>query len=188
MSFLKRKQNLFFLLELLKKPYYKVYIKRRAKAKKIKIIGKPIIINKGLIKIGEKTQLISSSKFYGEGISPVSLYTINRNAKIEIGKNCVLQGTSIRCCNNVKIGNNVVFAANTKIIDHDHNTDPEKRRLYISKPIEIKDNVWIGYNVLILKGVTIGKNSIIGAGSVVTNNIPDNSIAVGMPAKVIKKV
>jgi acetyltransferase-like isoleucine patch superfamily enzyme len=190
MNILQRKQNIFLLSELLKRIYYKIYLKRRVNlGKKIRVIGKPIIINKGSIKIRNNTQLISSSKFYGEGIFPVSLYTINKNAKIEIGNNCTLQGTSIRCYNNIKIGNNVVFAANTKIVDHDHNIDPKKRNLqpFPSKPIEIKDNVWIGYNVMILRGISIGKNSVIGAGSVVTKSIPDNVVAAGTPAKVIKK-
>lgn len=54
------------------------------------------------------------------------------------------------------------------------------------KPVTIKDNVWLGYGVIVMKGVTIGENSIIGMNSVVTRDIPANSIAVGSPAKVIK--
>ncbi|MDP3115406.1 MAG: DapH/DapD/GlmU-related protein [Candidatus Cloacimonadaceae bacterium] len=55
-------------------------------------------------------------------------------------------------------------------------------------PIYIEDNVWIGLNVLVMKGVTIGQNSIIGAGSVVTKDIPANVIAAGNPCKVIKEI
>ena len=56
------------------------------------------------------------------------------------------------------------------------------------KPIIIEDNVWLGINSSVLKGVTIGKNSVIGAGSVVTKNIPANVIAAGNPCRVIKKI
>ncbi|MGX5376909.1 sugar O-acetyltransferase [Ligilactobacillus sp. LYQ135] len=63
-----------------------------------------------------------------------------------------------------------------------------KQHDLIARPITLENNVWIGGNTAILGGVTIGKNSIIGAGSVVTNDIPANSIAVGNPAKVIKKL
>ena len=59
---------------------------------------------------------------------------------------------------------------------------------YISKEIKIGNNVWVGYNVIILKGVIIGENSVIGAGSVVVKDIPENCIAAGNPAKVIKKL
>ena len=60
-------------------------------------------------------------------------------------------------------------------------------RKYRTRPVFIEDNVWIGESVSVLPGVRIGKNSIIGANSVVTKNIPENSIAVGNPARVIKK-
>ena len=60
--------------------------------------------------------------------------------------------------------------------------------LGIAKPITIKDGVWIGGNSTILMGVTIGENAVIGAGSVVTHDIPDNAVAVGNPAKVIRYI
>ena len=191
MGILKRKQSIYLALELLRKPLHKLFlIRRKVKfGKNITIFGKPIVINKGSINIGSNIKLISSSKFYGEGIFPVSLYAINEKSKIEIGDNCVIQGTSIRCNEEIKIGNNVVFAGNCKLIDHDHHIDLEKRNLsnYPSKPIMIEDYVLFGYNVTVLKGVKIGKGAIIGAGSVVTNDIPEMCIAAGNPAKVIKK-
>ena len=69
-----------------------------------------------------------------------------------------------------------------------HPLDRELRNkgLESAKPITIKKDVWIGGNVVILPGVTIGENSVIGAGSVVTKDIPDNSVAVGNPARVIR--
>ncbi|WP_324288498.1 DapH/DapD/GlmU-related protein [Pedobacter sp. SL55] len=98
----------------------------------------------------------------------------------------------------VHIGNNVLIASKVYISDCSHgsyagnqddsnpNSKPKDRPLY-SKPVIIDDNVWIGEFVSILPGVTIGKGSIIGANSVVSKSLPENVIAVGSPAKAIKK-
>ena len=88
------------------------------------------------------------------------------------------------------IDDNVLIASNVFITTENHGINPTygsylKQEL-ISKPIFIKNNAWIGENVTILPGVTIGKYSIVGANSVVTKNVPDYSIAVGNPAKIIK--
>jgi acetyltransferase-like isoleucine patch superfamily enzyme len=95
--------------------------------------------------------------------------------------------STLNCFNHIEIGNGVNISDNVEIQDSDnHIINRQKDKM--SAPIIIEDNVWIGKNVIILKGVTIGKGSIIGAGSVVTRNIPEESIAVGNPARVIKSV
>ena len=90
----------------------------------------------------------------------------------------------------VKIGNNVLFGPNVQIYTATHPIDTELRIALqeYAKPIEIGDNCWIGGGAIILPGVRIGKNSIIGSGAVVTKDIPDNVIAAGNPAKIIKKL
>lgn len=111
------------------------------------------------------------------------------NASITIGNNCGFSGTTVGAKESIKIGNNVLCGANTVITDFDwHAIDPLTRKTGEpqSSPVVIEDNVWIGMNSLILKGVTIGKNSVIGAGSVVAKSIPENVIAAGNPCKVIK--
>lgn len=69
-----------------------------------------------------------------------------------------------------------------------HNLLPEKRGNTIPKPIIIGKNVWIGANVTILGGVTIGDNSVVAAGSVVNKDVPENTVAAGVPARVIKSI
>lgn len=137
------------------------------------------------IKLGNNCIFISWTYGNYRGINhKCILNTDKEHAIIQIGDNCGFSGCSIVANKSVYIGNNVIVGANTMIGDRDDHAD-----IYQSDPQEvvIEDNVWIGMNCIILKGVTIGKNSIIGAGSVVTKNIPANSIAAGVPCKVIKQ-
>ncbi len=82
----------------------------------------------------------------------------------------------------VLIGHNVTFAT----LSHDE--DPKNRQNVCPAPIRVGKNVWIGSNATILKGVTIGDGAIIGAGAVVTKDVPKNSVALGVPARVVRKV
>ena len=82
----------------------------------------------------------------------------------------------------VTIGDNVTFGPGTMIYDHDHNykqLNKTQDELMVSSPVCIGNNVWIGGNVIVLPGVSIGDNVVIGAGSVVTKDIPSNVIVVG---------
>ena len=100
----------------------------------------------------------------------------------------------------IRIGNNILIASNVQIYTAYHPTEPEKRLKNdfdepkepffrtCAEPVTIKDNVWIGAGVIILPGVSIGKNSVIGAGSVVNKSIPPNCVAVGNPCKPIKYI
>ncbi len=92
--------------------------------------------------------------------------------------------------NKVEFGDNVFIAPNCGFYTAGHPLDYETRNkgLEYAKPIKVGNNVWIGGNVVVLPGVTIGDNVVIGAGSVVTKDIPSNSVAVGNPCRVIKKI
>lgn len=113
------------------------------------------------------------------------IVTHTKEAVLKIGDNTGFSGTTIGCFKEIIIGKNVKCGANTLITDSDwHLNDP---RVGKPRPIFIGDNVWLGYGVIVMKGVTIGENSIIGAGSVVTKDIPANVIAGGNPCVVLKK-
>ena len=90
----------------------------------------------------------------------------------------------------VKIGTNVQIAPNVAIYTAGHPVHPDSRNsgYEYGMDITIGDNVWIGGNTCILPGVTIGGNAVIGAGSVVTKDIPDNTIAAGNPCRVIREI
>lgn len=86
----------------------------------------------------------------------------------------------------VVIEDDVSIAANTQILTNNH--DEQDHRILLCKPVVGKKNAWIGAGVTILPGVTIGENAIVGAGAVVTKDVPANTIAVGNPARVVRKV
>lgn len=110
-----------------------------------------------------------------------------------IGINCTFVDNA-----EIRIGNRVLIASNVQFYTSSHPVLPQERlvddwkekgttffRTY-ARPIEIKDNVWIGGGSILLPGVTVGENSVIGAGSVVTRSIPANCVAVGNPCRVIR--
>ncbi|KAH7723994.1 hypothetical protein AAVH_08432 [Aphelenchoides avenae] len=90
----------------------------------------------------------------------------------------------------VVMGDNVLLAPNVSIHTAGHPLDVPRRRatMEIAHPVKIGNDVWIGAGATILPGVTIGDGCVIGAGSVVTKDVPANSLAVGVPAKVVKKL
>ena len=110
---------------------------------------------------------------------------------IEIGENFYANhNLTILDAGKVQFGDNVFIAPNCGVYTAGHPLDYETRNkgLEYAKPIKVGNNVWIGGNVVVLPGVTIGDNCVIGAGSVVTKDIPENSVAVGNPCRVMKKI
>ncbi len=114
------------------------------------------------------------------------LWTVGENAKIKIGDGCGFSGTVINAQREIRIGQGVRCGTNTQIMDSDMHTDDH--RVSDSKPVVIEDGVWLGMNVLVLKGVTIGKGTLVGANSLVKKSLPANVIATGSPARVIQKL
>lgn len=117
---------------------------------------------------------------------PCMISTISSGARIEIGANCGFSGVVIGAEKEIVIGNNVRIGANTTITDTDWHSDD--LRTGAPQTVNIGDRVWIGTGVLVLKGARIGENSVIGAGSIVTGDIPANCIAAGSPARPIRQL
>lgn len=136
------------------------------------------------ITIGKNVTFRSKSTSNLIGINrPCILSTHKEGSSIVIGNNCGFSGTVIGAFSSIAIGDNVKCGANTLLTDSDWHLDDSRSGR--PDPIVIEDNVWLGVNVIVLKGVRIGKNSVIGAGSVVTKDIPRDSVAAGNPCKVL---
>lgn len=164
----------------------------------VQIQGWPIVslAEDSRIRIGARCVLCSDSQINALGINhPVVLRTMRPGAEIVIGEDTGMSGGSICAAGSIRIGAGCLIGANVTLADSDfHAIRPANRRYNRNPdeiavaPIVIEDNVFIGADAFVLKGVTIGKNSVIGAGAVVTRDIPPNAIAAGNPAKVIKLI
>lgn len=140
-----------------------------------------------VIEIGDNCKFNSTHTANLAGLFCPCIISINKKgARITIGDNCGFSGVRVRAGQSITIGNNVRCGANSYIVDTDAHSDDY--RAGKDRPIVIEDNVWLGMNVVVLKGVHIGKNSLIGANSVVTKDIPANCVAVGNPCRVIKEL
>lgn len=113
----------------------------------------------------------------------------------ECGKNIYVgKGVFINCCchfqdhGGVYIGDNVLIGSHVVFATINHGLSPEKRHDNIPSPIHVGNNVWIGSSAVILPGVAIGDNSVIAAGAVVTRDVPSNTVAGGVPARILKRL
>ena len=149
----------------------------------------------------EKGQAILKELFgsVGENVAVDSLFHCNHGDNIFVGNDVII---NINCTliddEKIIIGDRVMLASNVQIYTAYHPILPEERFVEdwkekdttyfttCAKPVVIKDGAWLGGGAIVLPGVTIGKNSVIGAGSVVTRSIPDNCVAVGNPCRPIK--
>ena len=124
---------------------------------------------------------------------PVVLATRRPEAVIRIGHHCGFTGATIVAAEQIEIGNWVTVGANSVISDSDfHPLNPDERRANPAngrhRPIIIEDDVFLGMNCLVLKGVRIGRGSIVGAGSVVTRDVPPGVVVAGNPAQIVGSV
>ena len=136
--------------------------------------GVRIMKNNGKITVGNRVLLHRYVKLSAYG------------GKIEIGNNTYIgDRTEIHSGESVKIGNNVNVAWDCNVLDRDYHAFESD--VEVIKPVVISDNVWIGARSMVLKGVTIGKGSVVAAGSIVTHDVPPGCLVAGNPARVIKE-
>ena len=144
-----------------------------------RVYGRPRITNLGEITIGDKFRFFSSTV-----TSEVVAYP---GGRLEIGNGVFVNyGASLSAHHLVRIGDGCQLGSYACLMDNDYHSVEDREKPSESKPIVLGRNVWLGVRVIVLKGVTIGDNAVIGAGSVVTRDIPANSMAAGVPAKVIR--
>lgn len=142
---------------------------------------------KGRVHVSGKGELI-----LGEGVSIVGTvvpveFSTYENGRIEIGEHTFINyGSSIAARTSVKIGAHCLLGHYAFIMDSDQHDIIRRTELGPVGPVIIEDHVWIGSKAVILSGVRIGSHSVIGAGSIVTNDIPARCVAAGNPARVLR--
>lgn len=189
---LKKQPYILFpgILAYIKGFYYKIKFKVQFKkiniGRHFRVYGRFVITGPGRVTIGDDCFIMSHT------IKTVRLRTLLPDSKIAIGNHVGFNGSSLVCRKEIFIDDfcNIADAYITDTPAHPISMD---RRLYSASEIEgesvfIGKNVWISVNVVVLKGVRIGDNTVIGACSLITNSLPANILAVGIPAKVVQKI
>jgi acetyltransferase-like isoleucine patch superfamily enzyme len=153
----------------------RIYLRNCTKIGKwVSVNGRPYIINDGKMILNDEVRVWST-------IERTKLYT-GKNGTLFVGKNSRLNGVHIDARELVQIGDNVRIAPYTIILDSDFHDIKDHFADGLSKPVIIEDNVWLATRCTILKGVRIGKGSVVAAGSIVTKDVPPNCIVAGIPA------
>ncbi|MGH9272163.1 MAG: acyltransferase [Ilumatobacteraceae bacterium] len=150
---------------------------------RVRLRGHPAVSNHGRMVIGERVQLVST-------IATLELVAAD-GGLLEIGPRTLVNfGCSLVATELVHIGADCHIGPYTMMLDNDyHRVEPERRlERPPSRPIVVEDNVWIGARVIVMAGVTIGKDSCIGAASVVTSDVPPRTLAAGVPSRVVRSL
>lgn len=166
------------------------------------------------VKLGENSKLTDAATVYNQALSAEKiivgsgstvegeLQVFRLGGSISIGDNCYIgRGSRIWSMRKIMIGNDVFISHNVNVMDtNGHSLEPAKRANAFangvdeqledveSAPVLVNDGAWIGFNAIILKGVTIGKGAIIAAGSIITEDVPDHCIVAGPKATLIGKI
>lgn len=156
-------------------------------------------------KLNKYSQTIKFGDFCSFSFYPKSKITLGNNinlrnscnmfvkneAQLSIGANVFFNNCcSINCLDKIEIGENTLFGENVKLYDHNHqySSNGVEHQKFNTAPIKIGKNCWLGSNVIVLKGVNIGDNSIIGAGCIIHKDIPANSIIINKQEHIIRPI
>lgn len=158
----------------------------------VRLIGRPLIRRRGgsIIRLHDGVQIFSkyNSNPLGPG-SPSILRTLTAEAVIEMGERSGMSGAILCAGKGIRVGHDTLLGAGCMIIDNDfHRWEGDRWTNEFSrnaKPVMIGDGVFVGARATILKGVTIGNYAVIGAGAVVTKDVPSHAIVAGNPARVV---
>lgn len=133
------------------------------------------------------------SDIIGSEIDPSTVvfapFHINFGRFTKIGKNVFINhACSFLDLGGITVEDDVMLGPRVCLTSESHPLEPENRRSMVCKPVLIKRNAWVGANATILPGVTVGENSVVGAGAVVSKDVPDNVVVAGVPAKIIRHI
>ena len=157
-----------------------------------RFLGLPCVRNRGTFRFGKHVTLCSRSSANSIGVQQRMRITVCKNARLTLGDGVGISGSSIYCAREITVGNRVRIGSGCLIMDNDaHSLDPVKRNQGApgrSAPVRIDDDAFVGARSIVLKGVSIGEAAVVGAGSVVTKDVPPRTIVAGNPARAVGTV
>jgi acetyltransferase-like isoleucine patch superfamily enzyme len=146
-----------------------------------RVNGKLHVVNQGQLVIGTRVQILC--RFVP------SVLVVFRGGRLEIGDGTMLNfGADISATKLVRIGRDCLIGTHVIILDNDFHDLLDRHRVPEPRPVTIGDRVWIGNRVIVLPGVSIGEDAAVGAGAVVTSDVPPRSVVVGNPARVVRRI
>ena len=158
----------------------------------LKVVGALGLAGSGSIELGDHLTIVNDARYNRAGVAHPTQLVAGAGASLVIGDNVGISGASICAHESIVIGEHVLIGVNCHIYDTDfHAIDWQDRRCsenVKTAAVLIEDDVWLCANVTVLKGVTIGARSIVAAGSIVTHDIPSDTLAGGIPAKPIRSL
>jgi acetyltransferase-like isoleucine patch superfamily enzyme len=147
---------------------------------RVTLRGKPKIVNRGTMTLGNRVRLDST-------VARLELVAID-GGHLEIGNNVFINfGSSIVAASKVKIGNDCLIGAHVTVMDTDFHRVEDKSWDTTGSPIALGDRVWLGNRSIVLKGVSIGDDSVVAAGAVVTRDVPPRAVVAGNPARIVRR-
>jgi acetyltransferase-like isoleucine patch superfamily enzyme len=159
------------------------YLRRATwRGKHVHVNGRLIVSNEG------GTLIVGDGVAFRATVAPCELL-VHRSGRLQIGHSTFINyGSSIAAAGSVTIGKNCLIGQYCAIMDTEYHGLLDRGRAPVPRPVNVGDNVWLGTRVVVLPGVTIGEGSVVGAGSIVTRNVPPYCLAAGVPAQVIRRL
>jgi len=152
-------------------------------------IGSRFRVTKRFVPRGPGRIVIGDDVLVHGGAHPVTVFTHAPEAEIRIGRNVFLNGTRFGASTRIEVGDDAILA-DCRIMDTDfHSIWPDRQSpdaIVEAAPVVIEPNVWVAAGAMVLKGVRIGRNSVVAAGAVVISDVPPDSVVAGNPARVVK--
>lgn len=147
---------------------------------RVTLRGRPHVVNEGTMVIGDGVRLVST-------VATLELVTLP-GGRLEVGDNVFINyGSSLVASTLVRIGSGSLIGTHVMVMDCDFHRVEDKAYDTRGAPVILEDRVWLGNRAIVLKGVRIGHDAVVGAGSVVTRDVPPRAVAVGVPARVVRR-
>jgi len=147
---------------------------------RVTLSGRPKVDNQGTMTFGDRVQLEST-------VAKLELVTLP-GGHLEVGDRVLINfGTSVVASNHVKIGNQVLIGTHVMIMDCDFHRVEDKSWDTSGRPVILEDRCWLGNRSIVLKGVTVGHDAVVAAGSVVAKDVPPRTVVAGNPARVVRQ-